>query len=55
MRSFLFRSHSHEPSLAEFLARLAREERHLHRRRRLQRAAPWLCLAALAALAATIL
>jgi hypothetical protein len=52
MRATLFRSRAAEPTLAEFLARLAREERNLHRRRRLRRAVPWLSLIALAALAA---
>ena len=52
MVASLFRSRSREPTLAEFLARLAREERNLHRRQRLRRAVPWLCLAALAALGA---
>jgi hypothetical protein len=55
MRVTFGRTRSHEPTLAEFLARLAREERNLHRRRQLQRAVPWVCLAALAALAATFL
>jgi hypothetical protein len=54
MRAMPFRTRAAEPTLAEFLARLAREERNLHRRQRLRRAVPWLCLAALAALGAAL-